>query len=119
MKNRAKTIICDIDGTISFHSGDITTIHKGRLQILPGAKEQFTEWDRRGYNIILLTGRRESYRDATERQLSDAGIFYDQLVMGVNNGQRVLINDMKPKSTEPTAVAVNLVRNQGMKAVNV
>jgi len=119
MENKTKTIICDIDGTISHHTGDITTIHQDHLQLLPGVKERFMEWDRKGYNIILLTGRRESYRQATEQQLSDVGIFYDQLVMGVKNGQRILINDMKPNNTDPTAIAVNLVRNEGMEKVNV
>lgn len=119
MENLTKTIICDIDGSISLHTGDISTIHLQKLTILPGVKEKFQEWDRKGYNIILLTGRREGYRKATELQLSEAGIFYDQLVMGVKNGIRVLINDMKPNSHEPMAVAVNLERNKGMEEITI
>ena len=119
MDDKAKTIICDIDGCISWHTGEIGSIHKQKMVILPGVKDLFQEWDRKAYNIILLTGRRESYREDTERQLSEAGIFYDQLVMGVNNGARVLINDMKPNGTEPMAIAVNLERNKGMEGLKI
>lgn len=116
--NTIKTIICDIDGCISRHNGNINTIHMGTLDLLPGAMEKFKEWDRRGYNIILMTGRRESVRVYTEKQLAEAGIFYDMLIMGVKNGQRVLINDMKEGSEEPMAIAVNLVRNRGIEKID-
>ena len=119
MENKSKTIICDIDGCISYHDGDICNIHKERLTILPGVRETFREWDRCGYNIILLTGRRESVRKNTEEQLSEAGIFYDQLIMGVKNGVRVLINDKKLDSITNTAFAINLNRNKGMKNLSV
>ena len=33
-------------------------------------------------------------RITTERHLSELGIFYDQLIMGVGGGQRILINDL-------------------------
>lgn len=117
--NNTKTIICDIDGCISQHTGDICSMHKGNMCILPGVKDTFKEWDINGYNIILMSGRRESVRKDTERQLSDAGIFYDQLVMGMKNGPRVLINDKKVNSIENTAFAVNLERNTGMSGINI
>ena len=66
------------------------------------------------YNIIVLvTGRRESMRKNTEKQLSEAGIIYDQLVMGIGGGSRVLINDDKPNGTK-TASAYSISRNNGI-----
>ena len=109
-----KTIICDIDGCISKHSGDICHIHQGKMKLLPGVLDTFKDWDRNGNNIILLSGRREGVRKDTERQLAEAGIFYDQLIMGVKNSPRILINDRKENSDQNTAFAINLVRNSGM-----
>jgi phosphoglycolate phosphatase-like HAD superfamily hydrolase len=113
--DRPKTIICDIDGTLFKHNGDICSQHLGTPVLLPGVKESLQNWDRKGYHIILVTGRREGVRTDTERQLSEAGVFYDTLVMGVGGGVRVLVNDKKPDGNEDTAVCVNLIRNIGIK----
>jgi hypothetical protein len=116
---RPKTIFCDIDGTLFHHSGDLHKQTMLKPGLLDGVKEKIVEWDRKGYNIILTTGRKESCRKVTEEQLAHAGIFYDQLVMGLGGGCRVLINDLKPNSETPTAVAINLERNKGVKNVEV
>ena len=79
--------------------------------------EKLVEWDSRGYNIILVTGRRESLRPKTEECLEEMGIFYDKLIMGLGGGPRILINDLKPHSDDPTALAVNIPRNKGIKDV--
>jgi phosphoglycolate phosphatase-like HAD superfamily hydrolase len=114
MNIRPKTIICDIDGTLMFHSGKLSEQIQNEPKILPGVTEVFDAWDKKGYRIILLTGRKESMRELTERQLKLLGIFYDQLVMGVGGGDRILVNDLKPNSDKPTAIAVNLERNAGI-----
>lgn len=115
MDSRPKTIICDIDGTLLNHvaPGDLNN----HQELLPGVIQKFQEWDIKGYNIILITGRRESAREYTERQLDILGLFYDQLIMGVGGGERVLINDCKPNGTE-TAKAINLERNKGLDDIN-
>lgn len=113
------TIICDIDGTLIEHKGDICEQHLGDIKVLEGTKEKLKEWDRKGYRIILLTGRRESVRKFTEKQLAEAGIFYDILIMGVGNGKRYLINDKKPLDDKETAISINLTRNEGIKNVNI
>ena len=119
MDSRPKTIICDIDGTLCEHQiPTLNTTATRPLKILPGTIEKFSEWDAKGYNIILLTGRRESMRKSTEQQLAEAGIFYDQLVMGVGGGVRVLINDNKPDGME-AAMCINLERNKGISNLNI
>tara|TARA_B100000424_G_C22816936_1_gene437180 strand:- start:237 stop:605 length:369 start_codon:yes stop_codon:yes gene_type:complete len=114
LANRPKTIVCDIDGTLVKHDAPVYTSKPNyAMKLLPGTLEKISEWDKQGYNIILLTGRKESLRKQTERQLSEVGIFYDQLVMGVGGGQRYLINDIKPDG-ENTAFSFNLIRNKGI-----
>jgi len=117
--NRPKTIICDIDGTLIYHHGDLSSQINEKPKLLPGVIEKINEWDKKGYNIILVTGRRESLRNETKKQLESLGIFYDQLIMGVGGGPRVLINDLKPTGTHKTAIAYNLERNIGVKEVDV
>ena len=115
---RPKTIICDIDGTLIEHSGPLH-ISINKPVILEGVLEKFREWDKKDYDIILLTSRRESTRKLTEECLQSLGIFYDKLIMGVVGGQRVLINDLKPNKNNPTAIAINLERNKGILNIEI
>ena len=117
MENRVKTIFLDIDGTIIHHYGDIISQYTKKPTLLEGTIEKLIEWDKKGYNIILTTGRRESMRKKTIKELSEIGIFYDQLIMGIGGGVRVLINDKKDGSDECTAIAINLIRNEGVKSI--
>ena len=115
-----KTIICDIDGTIFKYSPTgHDAVANEEPEILPGVKEQFNAWEMAGHRIILITGRRESQRKDTEKQLREFGLFWDHLIMGVGGGDRVLINDKKPDSVRDTANAINLKRNEGIKNVKI
>jgi hypothetical protein len=112
---RPKTIFCDIDGTLVKHNPPTkTTDPELELELLPGVLEKLLEWDKLGYNIILVSGRRESSRVATEKQLSKVGIIYDKLILGIGGGKRYLINDRKDYSNEDYALAINLDRNLGI-----
>jgi len=119
MEIRPKTIFCDIDGTLIEHSVPWECSKpKYEMKLLPGTLEKLAEWDRKGYNIILTTGRRESLRNSTEKQLAKLGIFYDYLLMGIGGGERVLINDLKPNGMV-TATAINLHRNLGISNLEI
>lgn len=117
MENRAYTLFIDIDGTLIPHEGDVTK-QPFVNTVLENTLEKLVSWDRKGHNIILTTGRRESTRNQTEKQLLDLGIFYDQLIMGIGGGKRILINDRKPNSDDDTAMAINITRNKGIKDIN-
>tara|TARA_R110000824_G_scaffold3379_2_gene15976 strand:- start:231 stop:578 length:348 start_codon:yes stop_codon:yes gene_type:complete len=112
----SKTIFCDIDGCLIEHQN---LYHKNDMKVLEGSLEKIKEWDRRGYNLILTTGRRESARETTEEQLKENGITYDLLIMGLGPGVRVLINDVNPNHKGNTAISVNLNRNVGVKDVDI
>ena len=108
-----KTVICDIDGTIFKYvcNGHYDLIHT-EPELLPGVVEKFKEWEVKGNRIVLITGRRESVREVTERALRKAGIPFDMLIMGFADTGRVLINDVGGKG-ECKAHAVSLPRDQG------
>ena len=119
---RPKTIICDIDGTLIEHTGGPYDQFTKCPVVLDGVIEKLEEWDSLCYRVILLTGRKESMRSRTEKQLEQCGIFYDQLVMGVGGGTRVLVNDLKPNEEDPnnpTAIAINIKRNVGLRDVKI
>uniref|UniRef100_A0A6H1ZLH8 Polynucleotide kinase n=1 Tax=viral metagenome TaxID=1070528 RepID=A0A6H1ZLH8_9ZZZZ len=120
MEKRPKTLFIDIDGTLLHHCGmGILQTQKKKPKLLPGVIKKFDEWDRRGDNIILVTGRRESERTVTEEQLHSVGIVYDYLIMGIGGGQRVLINDYKEDSKDPTALAICVERNKGIEKIEI
>ena len=111
-----KTIFCDIDGCLIKHQN----VYNNEMQLLDGAIEKIKEWDRKGYRLILTTGRRESAREITERNLALIGIAYDQLIMGLGPNVRVLINDLRDDDSETnTAEAYNLIRNKGIKNLDI
>jgi len=112
-----KTLFIDIDGTLLFHWNDPNTQTKYPTVLLEGVLEKFAEWVIKGYRIILITGRRESEKDATIKQLESVGIVYDMLIMGLGRGKRVLINDLKPNSDEQTAIGINIERNKGIRDI--
>lgn len=112
-----KTLFIDIDGTLLFHYGQPGQQTLLPTVVLPGVEVKLSEWEGKGYKFILVTGRKESERKLTEEQLARVGIQYDQLIMGISRGDRVIINDMKPNSNDPTAISINLVRNQGIENI--
>ena len=61
IKNKPKTIICDIDGVLLEHLNRGLS-HQVYSSTLQHTIKKLTEWDSNGYNIILITGRRESLR---------------------------------------------------------
>jgi hypothetical protein len=112
VKNRV--IFLDIDGVIlKHHGGSSSVLPFNPTTPLEGVKEKIDEWEIDGAQIILTTGRKESYREFTEKQLFESGIAYDMLIMGLGRGERIVINDRKPDGTE-MARAINIDRNEGI-----
>jgi hypothetical protein len=102
------TWIIDIDGTIVKHNG-----HKGcGDQLLAGVKEF---WQRipAEDTIILMSAREEFYAKATLEFLLNHGLRYDRVIFGLPQGERILINDIKPSGLN-TALAINVMRDRGL-----
>lgn len=114
-----KTLFIDIDGCLLKHRGNESNTILKETELLPGVLEKLNEWDAKEYYFILTTGRKESLRKKTEKELLKFGIFYDQLVMGLPRGERVIINDKKPDNDMITASAIQLIRNEGFKNINI
>lgn len=115
---KAKTIICDVDGTILKHLHAYSDFNKFDPELLSGVQAKFNEWDAAGHKIIIMTARRESSRKMTEDALRSLGIMWDQLIMGVTSGTRVLINDKVNAIDPDRAVAVNVITNNGFNEID-
>ena len=113
-----KTIFIDIDGTIFEHQKNLHKMITGKQNLIVGTVDKFLEWRKKGYYIVITTARPEGTRKVTEQQLMNAGLFYDQLVMGLPTGPRVVINDEKPDKTQ-TAFGVCIKRNSGIKDIKI
>jgi hydroxymethylpyrimidine pyrophosphatase-like HAD family hydrolase len=113
-----KTIFCDIDGTLLQHKQDVFLNYNEEPIILNDVIRNIKQWEKLNYKIILTTGRKECLREITKKQLLSFGIVFDELIMNLPNGARVLINDKKPNSSTNNAYAINLVRNKGMENVD-
>jgi len=114
-----KIIFLDIDGCLlRHHGGSSTSLIDQEPELLPGVREKLDEWEVKGYQIIITTGRKESLRKFTEKQLLKFGITYDHLIMGLGRGERIVINDKKPDGTQ-TANHININRNEGIGVINI
>ena len=103
------TWILDIDGTVFKHNGYKTDGHD---TILPSAK-QFLSSLPKDDMVIFITSRTEEYRQITERFLDENGIRYDALICGAPAGERILINDEKPRGLN-SAKAICTKRDEGI-----
>ena len=118
--DRPSTIFCDIDGTLIEHAHPNEASKPGfKTKLLSGTIEKLLEWERSGYRIILTTGRKESMKSQTIRQLEEVGIVYDYLIMGFGSGPRYLINDRRPENGQDTAFAINVDRNEGISNIKI
>ncbi|KAN0096776.1 hypothetical protein V8E51_015581 [Hyaloscypha variabilis] len=107
-----KTLFCDIDGTLIKNSGQYFVPRWGTQPALEDNVAHLKKLHERGRTqIILTTTRPEGWRELTEKQLKEAGVPYDKLVLGLWHGQRVVINDYAKTNPFPSALAVNLKRN--------
>ena len=113
---KAKTIFCDVDGTILKHAHRFSDL-RNNPKLLSGVLEKFNEWDSHGHKIILCTARKECARQMTESQLRDLGICWDQLIMGLTSGDRILINDKINSSCDDRAKSVNVITDSGFSSV--
>lgn len=107
LSDLSKTWLIDIDGVIFVHNYYLD--HK-KDKIIPGIKKLFQKIRKDDF-IILLTARKEEYKELTIKSLKQYNIKYDKIIFNLPVGERILINDIKPKGLK-TAIAVNTTRDK-------
>ena len=107
--NDRPVIFCDIDGTI------VKAQAKGTYDEQPEALEEnvktLLKYQNNGSQIIFTTARHKKYDIRTKEILDSLGFKDYQLVSGLQNVKRILINDYNEANPHPRAIAVNLKRD--------
>lgn len=122
--SKKSTLFVDIDGTIveyrqfTNYKNTVPTPITSTIKINNNAYDD-------GHCIVLTTARPEYLRMHTMKELDQLNVKYNQLVMGIERGSRILINDRDPKLANDRAYAINVDRDKGytsddiMKIINI
>jgi len=113
-----KTIFCDIDGTI-FKYRKFETFRSTQAEMTDGALKKLKQWEADGHMIVLTTARPERMRAHTAKELSENGVPWHKLIMGIGQGNRHLINDTIPGRDLDRAISHNLYRDQGFEGIEI
>jgi predicted secreted acid phosphatase len=107
------TIFCDIDGTI-FKYRKFENIFDEKASLIDGIQKYLKHFSLNGGHIVITTARPNNLREFTIDELIENNIPFDQLVMGIGRGERILINDSEFENV-PRAIAIALNRNQSIE----
>lgn len=111
-KEKINTYFIDIDGVLFENGAQYFKPYWGTTKPILENIEKIKELKRNGNYIIITTSRTEEYREITEKQFKEMDIEYDQLVMGIGNGKRIIINDFSNSNPYPSCIAINIERNE-------
>jgi len=107
--NDRPVIFCDIDGTL------VKAQAKGTYDEQPEALEEnvkvMLKYQNNGSQIIFTTARPKKYDTRTREVLNSLGFKNYDLISGLQNVKRILINDYNEANPHPRAIAVNLKRD--------
>ena len=109
-KNLSHTWFIDVDGTIVKHNG--YKINKTDT-LLSGVKQFFKKIPRKD-KIILTTSRSKKNSIKTILFLKKHKIKFHKIIFDLPYGERILINDIKPKNKLKTAISINVKRDVGL-----
>lgn len=107
------TWLIDLDGTIFEHNSHLY----GNDLLLDGVKEFFEKIPKDDY-IIIITARKKKYKENTIQNLENNNIRFNLILFDMPIGERILINDIKPKGLK-TAIAINVKRNNGLNDIKI
>lgn len=109
------TIFCDIDGTL-FKYRKFETYKTNEPESIDGTIKMINTAYTQGHHVVLTTARPEYLREHTIMELEMRQVKYNQLVMGIERGTRILINDNETPTID-RAYAINVMRDNGMNTV--
>lgn len=111
-KKDFKTLFIDIDGTLFHNSSEYFSPKWGESKpIIENINHIKKLYNQGNTQIILTTSRKEQYREKTIQQLMYHKIPYDNIIFNLYHCKRFLINDYSSTNPYPTAISINLERN--------
>jgi hypothetical protein len=112
-RERAGVYFVDIDGVVFTNAGAYTPPFWDDPDVPLKRNVDFLKMlIEDGAQLIFVTARPEKYRAKTEASLRQAGLSWHSVIFGINHARRVLINDFAASNPHPSAVAINVPRNE-------
>lgn len=105
--NDKPTYFCDIDGTIVKSK----TIYDDQYEPIEQNVKTLLKELHRGCKIVFCTARPSQYEGVTRSMLDNLGFVGCDLIVGIHHSRRVLINDYARTNPFPSAVAINIKRD--------
>jgi dTDP-glucose pyrophosphorylase len=117
-----RTYFIDIDGVVLKHDSGFHSLSEEFSENQEGIFTNINQIKERYYlgdKIILTTSRPESKREELISFLQQNDFYFSELIMGITDGIRYLINDRKKTDSYlDTAIAVNVVRDKPYDLIN-
>lgn len=115
--NDRPVIFCDIDGTIIESQGRVGG-KSFDSPIVPMRKtlDKLLEYQKNGAQFVFTTARPKSIENITHSLLVTLGFRKFELIMGLQNTRRILINDFNNSNPYPRATAINVERDKDQVA---
>lgn len=110
-RKKRKIYFFDLDGTLCEAGGPYGKKEWNNVNILPGVKEKLKELKEKNNYIIIVTSRPLEQKNLTLNFLKENNICYDNILFGIPNGSRVMINDYAKSNPYPAVEALNTKRN--------
>jgi hypothetical protein len=110
--NDMPVLFCDIDGTLvkaqsRYGNNGYDTVPN----VLKENVKRIREYHDKGCQIFFTTARPHTYREQTDKMIRSLGFTNYQLITGLHNARRVLINDYNTSNPYPRAEAINIYRD--------
>lgn len=113
IRDKYRTFFTDLDGVIFKNKGKY-----GRKnwythnEILTNNVKKLLQINDNGAEIIFCSARSKDQKKKLIVDLKNLGFRNFRLILGLNHTQRILINDFTTHSPNPTALAINLLRDK-------
>jgi ribonucleotide monophosphatase NagD (HAD superfamily) len=112
-RDQQPTLFVDVDGVVFRNRGaffgklwsEVNEPLTNNIQVLKSLLAK-------GAQLIFVSARPELHREQLESDLRMAGLTWHALIMGCLHSRRYLVNDYAPSNPYPSAVAVNVRRDQ-------
>ena len=109
-KNLSHTWLIDLDGTIVRHNYYLSN---NKDLFLKGVRV-FLKKIPKNDVIIFLTSRKKKFKKSTISFLLKNKVRFNSIIFDLPFGERILMNDIKPKNKLKTAISINLKRDFGL-----
>jgi hypothetical protein len=110
--NDKPVIFCDIDGTIIQNQSRVgPNSYSDKPVPLENNIKRLLELQKNGAQFVFTTSRPHEYTQLTKEMLSGLGFVGFNLIAGLQNSKRILINDYNSANPYPRAQAINIHRN--------